>query len=126
MGEERQRLPSRRASFGFTVIHRDPAGPMLKYHITWSPFVDKGDVPIPGTVAEIFVVGGKVGNPMQALTRDMGLAVSIAMQHGVTIQELLDSLTRLDDGQPAGPLGSILEKLKVEVLAQVPPEVVSS
>lgn len=67
-----------------------------------------------GNISEVFVQAGKPGSEKEALTRDIGLAISVMLQHGLLISDLLPSVTRLDDGSPAGPLGAILEHLNEE------------
>ena len=55
---------------------------------------------------ELFLDCGKAGTDMQHMARDLAVAVSLGLQHGMTLEQLRASVTRLDDGSPAGPLGS--------------------
>lgn len=62
-----------------------------------------------GGPAEIFIEGGKPGSAFAAACRDGGLVLSIAMQHGVPLKVFQLSMTRLDDGSPAGVIGAAID-----------------
>ncbi len=96
----RERVPLRREIHRTEISHPE-AG---TYHVSWS--LDSA-----GRVQEIFLVHGKPGNPANALARDIGIILSLALQHGIPMAEMRDSITRLDDGTPAGAIGSVLDKL---------------
>lgn len=60
---------------------------------------------------ETFLDGGKPGSAIQAVSRDTAVAASLALQFGCPMETLRLALTRTDDNQPAGPLGSLLDKV---------------
>ncbi len=53
-----------------------------------------------GQVKEVFFAGTKGGSAMDALLGDIGVVISVALQHGVPIEALARSMGRV----PAGPL----------------------
>lgn len=98
----RRRLANRHQIESISLYHDQH-----KYDVSFSRFPN-------GNIAEVFVSGGKVGSPLQAISRDIGIAISIMLQHGMLISDISSSMTKLDDGSPAGPLGAILERLHKE------------
>ena len=70
-----------------------------------------------GRPGEIFITGAKSGSGMDAVLADGAVAVSLALQHGVTPAELAKSLARLPDGlfgkatAPASPIGAAVDLL---------------
>ena len=57
----------------------------------------------------VFFRAGRVGSPVDILLQDLGILLSLALQHGVSARALLTSVQKLDDGTtPAGPLGAVL------------------
>jgi hypothetical protein len=73
-----------------------------------------------GTPGEIFVDAGKTGQDVQSTARDAAVVLSIAMQHGATVDTIQHALTRLGDGSPASILGVIIDRLSVMTLDAVP------
>jgi len=69
---------------------------------------------------EIFADGSKVGSEMEALLDDACIIVSLALQSGWQIQELVNRLSR-EATDPASPAASILGLL-VKVAAQAEAE----
>lgn len=65
-----------------------------------------------GNISEIFVVAGKVGSAVEAMARDLGIAVSIMLQSGILLTDIERSLTHNEDGTSAGPLGEIIKQMK--------------
>lgn len=60
----------------------------------------------------VFFRAGKPGSPLDIILQDLGILLSLALQHGVSAQSLLASAQKLDDGKtPAGPLGTVLKVL---------------
>lgn len=64
-----------------------------------------------GRPSEVFLEAGKVGSEIQALARDLAVVASRALQRGDSIDGIRASLTRLDNGKPAGPLAALLDKI---------------
>jgi hypothetical protein len=93
----RERLPNRRATetFNFEVEG-------IRYCASVSRFVD-------GRIGEIFLGNGKVGSQSDTSIRDAASAVSLALQHGCTLDVLRDALLRDAQGKAATPLGMALD-----------------
>jgi hypothetical protein len=62
-----------------------------------------------GAPCEVFVDGGKPGSPVQAVARDSAVAISLALQHGTPLETLCAAMTRNEQGQAAGPIGTFLD-----------------
>ena len=62
-----------------------------------------------GEPAEVFLTTGKPGTGVETVSRDCAVAVSLALQHGTPVATLRHAMTRLDDGQAAGPMGRLLD-----------------
>lgn len=95
----RQALPNRRSSETFGFEHDN-----MTYTATVSRFPDGGP-------AEIFLSCGKPGTAVETMSRDAAVAVSLALQAGVSLAVLRHAMTRLDNGRAAGPLGAALDAL---------------
>lgn len=93
---KRERLPERRESETVEFWFNG-----LDYTGTASRFSD-------GRLAEVFLDTAKGGSAGLA-ARDAALAASLALQYGCSAAELRASLTRLEDGGPAGPLAVLLD-----------------
>lgn len=96
----RDKLPNRRPTTSLTIEHEG-----LRFHISYS--MDASG----RRVREVFVNMNKAGSAIDALTRDLGLVVSIALQHGTSLDEMFNSASRHEDGRPDSPLGAILTEL---------------
>jgi ribonucleoside-diphosphate reductase alpha chain len=95
----RKRLPNRHASEQIAFICGG-----FKFIATVSRFPD-------GRLGEIFLTNGKCGSDSDVSARDAAIVASIALQHGVPIEVLRKALMRDSQGQPAGPLGVVLDLL---------------
>lgn len=103
----RHKLSNRHSIQITSLVYRDAAGVPYEFQISYSRFPNNN-------IAEVFVSSGKVGSTMYAMARDIGVALSIMFQSGMLISDLSGSMTQLDNGEPAGPLGAILKKLQEE------------
>lgn len=101
----RHPLPSRRHSDTIPFDHD-----RIKYFASYGRAVGPGAVL--GPVMEVFLQGGKAGSAVEAVARDSAVAVSIALQHGAPLQVLQHSMTRLDSGAAAGPMGAALDVIQ--------------
>ena len=64
-------------------------------------------------IKEMFYTArGKSGSDMDSMLYDMGVLVSIALQNGIKLEELLDSCCKNEDGSFASPVGKALEIAK--------------
>lgn len=98
----RSKPPNRRATENFDFQFFGE-----RYSISFGRFPN-------GNISEVFVVAGKKGSQLDAIARDLGIMISVALQSGLLISDILPSVTRLDDHSPAGPLGIVLEHLNEE------------
>jgi hypothetical protein len=69
---------------------------------TYSHFADGG-------VGEIFISNHKAGSHLNACVRDLGVAASLALQFGCSLDTLRRALLRNADGSPATALGAALD-----------------
>lgn len=93
----RERLPDRREH---DVVEFDIDG--VEYRASVGRFDD-------GRIAELFLDGPKIGSAASTAARDGAIAASLALQHGVPADTLRHALTRLRDGNAAGPIGRALD-----------------
>lgn len=98
----RLQLPARRAAETFTVEH----GPG-RFSVTIGRFGI-------GTIAEVFVSGGKSGSDTSAVVRDAAILISLALQHGCTVEGLRHSMSRNPDSTPQSIIGAVLDALTRE------------
>lgn len=64
-----------------------------------------------GALAEVFLVGPKVGTDIAAAASDAAIVASIALQFGAPVETIRHALARNSDGTAAGPLGALLDLL---------------
>ncbi len=112
---ERHRLPNRRPSHTETLAVADQT-------FTATVGFDLED----GQPRELFMTAGKEGSTLNALLADAAVAISVALQHGVSAQALAKSIGRLpematkpadlDQGPPAkvpaSPIGAALDLVR--------------
>jgi ribonucleoside-diphosphate reductase alpha chain len=104
----RARLPGRHDARTIPVRYADLSGLSLKAYITYGTDARSADE---GRVTEVFIVAGKPGSSAEAAMRDVGILLSLALQHGLTLDQIARSLTRGEDNEPAGPLGIVVDAL---------------
>lgn len=66
-----------------------------------------------GAPGEIFIDAGKSGQDVQSTARDAAVVLSLALQHGTTVDTIQHALTRLGDGSAASILGVVIDHLSV-------------
>jgi hypothetical protein len=64
-----------------------------------------------GRLAEIFLNAGKVGTAIETNARDSAVVASLALQHGVSPETIRRALSRNENGEASGPLGTLLDLL---------------
>jgi hypothetical protein len=64
-----------------------------------------------GTPGEVFIDGGKTGQDIQSTARDAAVVLSLALQHGATIETIRHAVTRSGSGEPASILGAVVDVL---------------
>jgi len=99
---ERRRLPNRRP-----VEIIDTEFRRRRYAVLIGRFED-------GTVAECFCEPAKVGNDGAEDSRDCGILVSLALQHGVPIETMQSAVSRIEQGRPASLTGHLVDLLAAE------------
>src|SRR5262245_47282285 len=94
-------MPTRtRLSDRFDVRHNGQ-----RYHVSIGRFRE-------GSLAEVFVSGGKSGSDLEAVCHDAAVALSIALQFGVPLDPIRHAVTRNTDGSPSSVIGAVLERLR--------------
>ncbi len=112
MTSARKRLPSRRPSLTETL---EVAGQAFTATVGFDPE--------DGRPCELFLTAGKEGSLINAMLADAAVAISVALQHGISAQDLAKSIGRLPEGPvapadldrgkpariPASPIGAALD-----------------
>ena len=104
MGQMRQKLPNRRLSV--TCLMGD------QYHVSF------GLDPRNGALREVFIKGSRIGSDMEMLLDDASVVLSLALQYGVPVDQLVHSL---DTGREEGAKSIIaraiaeMENVKKEI-----------
>jgi hypothetical protein len=62
-----------------------------------------------GPIAEVFLNVSKSGSQTETLARDSAVLLSLALQHGVSIETIGHAITRNSDGSPSGPIGALVD-----------------
>jgi hypothetical protein len=93
----RRLLPSRRRS---ELVNFEHDG--HRYRASVSRFGD-------GRLAEVFLDGAKPDTAVAIVGRDLAVAASLALQFGCPADTLRKALSRLSNGEAAGPLGALLD-----------------
>jgi len=102
-GSQRQRLDNRRYSITETISFVRADGNSTSYDATVG--FDALFRP-----REIFLFGAKDGSDMSAVLIDTAVALSVALQHGVTATAMANSVSKVD-GLPASVIGAALDLL---------------
>lgn len=93
-------LPNKRKTITETVTHTTASGGDFAFPVTFG--FDEA-----GAIREFFCTPSKTGTDIQALINDGALAMSILLQHGVSISELADTLgENRGEGEKSGPPSS--------------------
>jgi hypothetical protein len=95
----RERLPNRRMAetFGFECNG-------LRHVCTIGRFPD-------GRIAEIFLTNTKPSSQSDVNARDAGIAASLALQFGCSLETLRRALSRDPRGKASSPLGAALDAI---------------
>ena len=64
-----------------------------------------------GEVGEVFIDGGKTGQDIQSTARDAAVVLSLALQHGASIEAIRHAVTRNGSGEAASILGATVDRL---------------
>lgn len=97
MSDPRRRLPNRREHETIEFTHDG-----ISYVAGVGRFDDNA-------LAEVFLNTVKPGSQAETGARDAAIAASLALQHGASVETIRGALTRLSNGNAAGPLGRALD-----------------
>ena len=86
-----------------------PWGGLEKPHVVTVGFFDNGKV------GEIFISGGKSGELIAAIARDGAILISLALQHGATLDTIAHAITRNSNDEPQTIVGAIIDEVIKEV-----------
>ena len=96
----RRILPQRRRAETFTVVCRNQPVAIT------AGFYDDG------ALGEVFIDSRKSGADRRDTSRsDAAVVISLALQHGVSIEVIRHAVTRCNDGSPASILGAVVDCL---------------
>jgi hypothetical protein len=95
----RERLPNRRPSETFDLEHAN-----MRYTVTISH--DHRRV-----VREAFICNHKRGNASDIAARDCGILISLALQHGCSIETIAHAISRNSDGSASGVAGAVIDRV---------------
>lgn len=99
----REHLPGRRASETFDFCH--PAERPTRYAVTTGYYED-------GRLGDVFVNGAKEGTDLAIIAADASVLLSLALQHGATLDDLRTApLARDSRGRPLGLMGALVDHL---------------
>jgi hypothetical protein len=62
-------------------------------------------------VGEVFIAGTKAGSEMDAIARDGAVLLSLALQHGVTLDTIRHAITRNAQGAPDTIVGAVIDRI---------------
>jgi hypothetical protein len=101
----RATLPNRRLSETFTISFSGE-----RYHVTIGFYAD-------GMPGEIFInrvrdkAAAKLGEQLDGVCRDGAILLSLALQHGVSLDTIHHAITRNSDDEPSTIVGAIVDTL---------------
>src|SRR5262245_17626718 len=95
----RKRLPNRRAATSVNVEHNG-----IRYVATYARFADGG-------VGELFISTNTAGSSLDECVRDSGVATSLALPHGCSLDTERGGMLRNADGSPATALAAAIDKV---------------
>jgi len=99
----RQKLPNRRPS-----VTRILDTPTDRYYISF------GIDPKSSDIREVFIRGSKIGSDMDILLDDASLIMSLSLQHGLSLDQLMHSLNSGRKEKGKSLLASVVAIMKEE------------
>lgn len=102
----RQRLPERRPSL---VLNVDHPGHFSRVSYAVSVGFNQG------FVRELFISCNKLTTAMHTSGLEVATLISIALQHGASLEELAGAMPREEDGTAQGAAGAVLDAVIQEV-----------
>jgi hypothetical protein len=67
-----------------------------------------------GRLAEIFLTAEKAGTAVEVAARDSAVVASLGLQCGVPVETIRRALSRNENGEASGPLGTLLDLLAAD------------
>jgi hypothetical protein len=108
---ERTRLPDRRTTETFTLVHADKTYTVsVGYFVVNTLMHDK----VLNGPAEVFISGTKAGSDVEAVARDGAVLLSIALQYGVPLTIIQGAITRGRSDEPMTIVGAVVDLLARE------------
>jgi hypothetical protein len=101
---DRKRLPFRRRSDTIKIRH---GGSRSAYHVTRGYYAG-------GELGEVFIATNSAGSNIEAMARDIAILMSLALQHGCSIETMSGALTREHDGSPSTVAGAVADRLSLK------------
>jgi hypothetical protein len=98
---ERHALPARRRCETFELDY----GGLKKSHVITVGYYEDGNI------GEVFINGGKSGEQVEAIARDGAVLLSIALQHGATLDTIKHAITRDGQDAPQSIIGVVVDRL---------------
>jgi ribonucleoside-diphosphate reductase alpha chain len=95
----RERLPNRRAQQTFAFEHQN-----VRFTLSIGLYDD-------GRPAEAFMECDKQTSDFEAIGRDAAVLISIALQHGASVEVLRGAITRGENDAPASLIGRVLDEM---------------
>ena len=74
-----------------------------------------------GTLGEVFISAGKLQSGMDTAAKDVGIAISMALQHGCSVETLHHAFLRKNDAEPEGIAGVVMALIIKDGLDHLPP-----
>ena len=102
----RSRLPNRRQGYTFTVPHPTPGSAII---YTVKIGFDQGHP------KEVFISCNKLTTAMHISGLEIATLVSIALQHGASLEELAAAMPRENNSDPQGAAGAVLDAIIKEL-----------
>jgi hypothetical protein len=96
---KRERLPNRRIN-QTEEVERDGS----RYHMTVGYYPD-------GRVGEVFLNADRANSLLDVLVADAAIAISLALQHGCTLETIAHALKRDKFGLASSPIGAAIDRI---------------
>jgi hypothetical protein len=64
-----------------------------------------------GRIGEIFMNAGHANSTLDAIISDAAIAISFALQHGASLDDIRHAMKRNSQGEPSSPIGAALDRL---------------
>lgn len=96
----REKLPQRRYSESFDLVSNG-----IRFSVTLSVYEG-------GRIGEVFIGMLKAaGTVMDLHARDLAVLISLALQHGISLETMFEATTKTAQGEPEGLAGHVLRAM---------------